>query len=145
MIYLEKLSESPEETKIETREKLVDEYHKLKSDFERDLDIKAEKIRELNEQTVASIEEESENAFNLDTLVKYLNDNKTVLEENMNDDDRERMQSVLNISKDIKSLCKEAIDTLKIDLMAFYNLGKSKFTNAIEELGKITSLNSETK
>lgn len=127
-----------------SREVLVQDYKKLKKSFERDLSVEMEqnnkKSKEEN-QTATSDEQSEDNessSLSLETLIKFLNDNHSVLETKMTSEhDRTRMQNVLNISKDIKSLAKEAIGALKIDLMSFYNLGKATATVAISEIGII--------
>lgn len=126
-------------------DKLAEEYSKLKTDFERDLNMKNEEKRKASEESASTVGKNTENLLSMETLVKYLNDNKTILKENMNEDDRKRLQNVLDLSKDIKSLCKEAIDTLKLDLMAFYNMSKNKFSAAINEITNITSFGDNSK
>ena len=141
-----------QERKVEEKinmntEKIVEEYEKLKSDFENDLKTKREQLEKLKDEipSASSGEEEKGQALNLETLVNYLNDNKNILMEKMPEDDRKRVESVLTLSKDVKSMCKEAVDALKVDLMGFYNLGKNTFVSAITEIGKITPLSDSKK
>lgn len=131
-----------------SREVLVHDYKKLKKSFERDLSVEMEqqqnkKSNKEDETTTGggdeqSADNESSSSLSLETLIKFLNDNHSVFETKMTSEhDRMRMQNVLNISKDIKSLAKEAIGALKIDLMSFYNLGKATASIAISEIGII--------
>lgn len=77
--------------------------------------------------------------FDLETLVNYLTEHKQLIEANLGEDDRKRIQVILNIAKDLRSLCKEAIETLKNDLLEFYTIAKNKFTQAINEMNKLAS------
>jgi hypothetical protein len=87
-------------------------------------------------------QEEEKEKFDLEKLdvqelISYLNKHKSKMSEILDEDDKKRIDVVLNVAKDIKTLCKEAVDTLKNDLQQFYNIGKSKWQEALTEINKL--------
>lgn len=117
-----------------SREEFVQDYAKLMENFEREL---SEEMEQMGKKAANGDDEKGDDtkALSMETIIKYLNDNQSVLETKMNDHDRKHMENALKITKDMKSLAKEAISALKIDLMSFYNFGKSTFSVAISEFG----------
>ena len=118
-----------------SREEFVQDYAKLMENFERELSEEMEQMSKKAENGDDEKGDDDAKALSMDTIIKYLNDNQSVLETKMNDHDRKHMENALKITKDMKSLAKEAISALKIDLMSFYNFGKSTFSVAISEFG----------
>jgi hypothetical protein len=127
--------EKPEKT-IETSEKL-EEQTKTKSTEE-------EKPKEKSEESIGQEIKEKVH-MELQELINYLHEHRNILEETLSEEDKNRIKIVLDVAKDMKSLCKEAVDTLKSDLMEFYNIGKSKWEKALDELTKVSHSPTKTR
>ena len=88
-------------------------------------------IAPFEEQTKEKkIKEKSE----IGSIIDYLKEKKVLSEE-----DKERISIILNLTNDIKELCKDGVDMVKTDVSFFYKLIKSRWEQAIDDIKDIDS------
>jgi hypothetical protein len=69
------------------------------------------------------------------SIIDYLKEKKVLSEE-----DKERISIILNLTNDIKDLCKDGVEMVKTDVNFFYKLIKNKWETAINDIKDIDSV-----
>ena len=62
-----------------------------------------------------------------------------MIEEHLSEEDKNKIELVLNAAKDFKTLFEDALDSLKDDLLHFYSLTRNKFSSALSEITSIAN------
>jgi hypothetical protein len=88
-----------------------------------------EEVHEESEKTKKK--EKSE----IGSIIDYLKEKKVLSEE-----DKERISIILNLTNDIKDLCKDGVDMVKTDVNFFYKLIKKKWEQAVNDIKDIDSV-----
>lgn len=80
---------------------------------------------------------ESTQTFEFEDLISYLNEHKAVIEEALTEEDKKRIQVILGLGRDLKILYKDTIETIKADLVKYYEVFKSKWESTMQDLNKL--------
>jgi hypothetical protein len=82
--------------------------------------------------------------FEFEDLISYLNEHKAVIEEALTDEDKKRIKIIVNLGRDLKILYKDTIETIKADLVKYYEAFRSKWENTMQDLNKLQEAHQET-
>ena len=74
-------------------------------------------------------------------IINFINTQKNSLEkkfeESLSEHDKHKFQILVDLSKEVKDLCKSGIKTIQKDLQSILNAGKSKWDDAMSEMHKV--------
>jgi hypothetical protein len=72
----------------------------------------------------------------IEQLIGYLTKYDTAIKQILSDDDRKKIDLLFHLAKETQDLCKEASETLRKDLLKYYQIGKHKWKHVIVEINK---------
>lgn len=94
------------------------------------------------EHGMIPVEEKKTDLFDLDEIISYIDQNRNILELDLNEIDKKRLQIIMEATNDLKTICQDNIKNFREDLIDFYQKTKKKFADALSE---ITDTNEKSK
>lgn len=117
------------ESKIEKKKE-----HELPTmEYERE-SIVQDEYKWAQEHGMIPLQEEKKDLCDLNDILKYIDQNRNILELDLNEMDKKRLNMVMEATNDFKTIKEENIQYFREDLIDFYQKTKKKFANALSEI-----------